>query len=342
MRLVAVDPVRPDGRVLQDAGRVLRRGGLVAFPTETVYGLGANALDPVAVEGIFRAKDRDRGDPLVVHIAAASQLGTVANRPLTDLERRLTAVFWPGPLTLVLPKQDAVPAIVTSGWPTVAVRMPSHPVARGLIRAAGVPVAAPSANLFRRPSATEAVHVLADLASRVDLVLDGGPAPLGLESTIVLCEGDREIRVLRPGAVTVEALAEAAGPGVAVVAGRSPGAAVPGQDVVHYQPRAVVQLVDPGGLDQAVEQAGRESGGPVAVLACREDLDALGLAEGVLVGDLGPAGDLAVAGQRLFATLRRLDEEGAAIIVARDFPEHGLGLALHDRLTRAAARLPSK
>lgn len=337
MRL-ALDARRPDPAILERAATLLRDGGLVAFPTETVYGLGANALDPTAVARVFRAKDRDRRDPLIVHVSDVADLSRVAARALGRLEQRLAAAFWPGPLTLVLPKAAAIPAVVTGGLSTVAVRVPAHPVAFRLVQAARVPVAAPSANRFRRPSATTAEHVLADLGGQVDLVLDAGPAPLGLESTIVQCVGEDAVRVLRPGMVTVEEVVRASGSGVSVLVGGAAGFVAPGQDIVHYQPRARLLLVPAAELAARLRELEAARVGPLAVMACGEDLAALDLAPAILVGDLGSVHDLEVAGRRLFATMRRLDAAGVAVIVARDFPLVGLGVTLHDRLVRAAAR----
>ena len=204
-QVLRIDPAHPDGALLARAAEVIRAGGLVAFPTETVYGLGANALDAVAVGRIYAAKGRDAGDPLIVHLPSAARLPDVARDlpPIVDL---LGARFWPGPLTLVVPRAPRVPLSVTAGLPTVAVRVPAHPVARGLLEASGVPLAAPSANTFTRTSATTAAHVQEDLGRRVDLILDGGPAPLGIESTVLQVQGDGTLRLLRPGAVTIEAL----------------------------------------------------------------------------------------------------------------------------------------
>jgi L-threonylcarbamoyladenylate synthase len=218
-RLVRVDPAVPDPAIIAEAAAIIKRGGLVAFPTETVYGLGANALDARAAEGIFAAKQRSRDDPLIVHLASPDELDAIVSE-VPPTARALAARFWPGPLTLVLPKRPIVPDVVTAGLPSVAVRVPSHAVARALLRAAGLPIAAPSANLFTRSSATTAQHVLEDLGDRVDLILDGGPTPFGIESTVVAA-GATEVRLLRPGAVTPEAIAEALATGREALVDRS-------------------------------------------------------------------------------------------------------------------------
>ena len=205
-RVLAVDPTKPDPAGLAEAAQVLVAGGLVAFPTETVYGLGALALDSAAVNRIFAAKERPSTDPVIVHLAGPQDLPRVARSVPPGLEA-LATTFWPGPLTLIVPRGPAVPDIVTAGGDTVAVRVPAHPVARALLLAATVPIAAPSANRFSRPSPTRAEHVLADLDGRVDLILDAGPTSVGVESTIVDLT-HRPARLLRPGGVPVEALRE--------------------------------------------------------------------------------------------------------------------------------------
>jgi L-threonylcarbamoyladenylate synthase len=353
--VVAIDPLHPDAAVLARAAAVLRAGGLVAFPTETVYGLGANALDDAAVRRVYAAKGRAAADPLIVHLASREGLAGVAVDP-PAVVGLLGERFWPGPLTLVLPKSPRIPDSATAGLPSVAVRVPRHPVAQGLLRAAGVPVAAPSANTFTRTSATTAAHVLEDLGERVDLILDGGPAPIGIESTVLAVAPDGALRLLRPGAVPVEAvdavLAAAGLPPVArraagEAAGPAPGAAAaaPGQMLKHYAPRARLLYVRGEGdgaraalLGAAGAALGR--GQRVGLLLYDEDAAlpaALGAAPGeVLSASLGPATDPAAVARRLFAAMRRLDALGVDVILARSLPEDGLGLAIDDRLTRAA------
>ncbi|GIW09462.1 MAG: threonylcarbamoyl-AMP synthase [Dehalococcoidia bacterium] len=338
-RRLLIDPNQPDPTLLAEAAAILRHGGLVAFPTETVYGLGANALDPAAVERIFRAKERARDDPLIVHLASADDLLLVAEPP-PPLAQHIAARFWPGPLTLVLPRRATVPPIVTAGRPTVGVRVPSHPVARGLLQAAHLPVAAPSANRFTRTSATRAEHVLDDLAGRVELILDAGPTPVGIESTVVAIEGD-QVRILRPGAIPPEAIAEAIAPfgGTLAFGSRHPSEA-PGQAPRHYAPRAALTVFRgpperavAAALAQAQQElaAGRRVG---ALLAAEDAPEAEQL--GIVVERLGAREDLASIAHALFAALRRLDQTGVEVIVAPTFGEEGLGLALLDRLTRAA------
>lgn len=339
----AIDSVDPDPALLAEAGRLIRAGRLVAFPTETVYGLGANALDAEAVARIFAAKRRALHDPLIVHLASSDLLPEIVAE-VPPAGRALAARFWPGPLTLVLPKRPVVPDIVTAGLPSVAVRVPSHPVALGLIRAAGVPVAAPSANLFTRTSATTAQHVVDDLGDRVDLILDGGPTPFGIESTVV-APSEREVRLLRPGAATPEAIAEALSelePPVPLALGPVGRAASPGLLAKHYSPRAALFLVTGAPdvaraeLRTAVERA-LASGSQVGLLLVDEDADAFAdLADRVQVVRLGSERDLQAVARRLFAAMRDLDAAGCDALFARSVGTSGFGLAILDRLTRAA------
>jgi L-threonylcarbamoyladenylate synthase len=337
-RLVQADP---QGIAL--AAEVLREGGLVAFPTETVYGLGANAFDAEAAAGIFIAKGRPADDPLIVHIARDRDFGRVARR-VPAAARALARAFWPGPLSMVLPKREAVPPIVTAGLETVAVRMPAHPVARALIEAAGVPVAAPSANLFSRPSPTRAEHVADDLGGRIDLIVDGGPTNYGVESTIVDMSGV-PYRLLRPGGLPSEAIESILGAPLAVpprtsVAGPQLS---PGLLDTHYAPRTPLVVVegDPGRarlvLRQEVERA-LEAGQRCGALLVEEDRDLV--PAGVLTLVLGSWSEPGVSAERLFDALRSLDRAHLDTLFARQLaePGRGLGRALADRLARAAGR----
>ncbi|MCC7365663.1 MAG: threonylcarbamoyl-AMP synthase [Dehalococcoidia bacterium] len=343
--VLAIDSAAPDPGVIARAAAVVRRGGLVAFPTETVYGLGANALDADAVGRIFAAKERAADDPLIVHLADAGQLATVA-REVPPLAVALAAAFWPGPLTLVLPKRAEVPAAVTAGLDSVAVRVPRHPVAHALIATAGVPVAAPSANRFTRTSATTAAHVLEDLGGRIDMVLDGGPAEAGIESTVVAVYADG-VSVLRPGAVPTEAIAEVvqrADPAATIRTGAREKVS-PGMMAKHYAPRARLTYVT-GPREAALARvralvaeelaAGRRA----ALLLSDEDLEALADLAPALTASLGPRGDHTTAARRLFAALRELDQRGAESVFAIA-PETmtGYARAIDDRLRRAAARV---
>ncbi|MGR6316386.1 L-threonylcarbamoyladenylate synthase [Micromonospora soli] len=313
----------PADRGIDEAASVLRAGGLVAFPTETVYGLGANALDAEAAARIFAAKARPSFDPLISHLADAADLPNLVGEvppAITALVER----FWPGPLTLIVDRPAVIPPIVTSGLDTMAVRVPDEPSARALIAAAGVPVAAPSANRFGQLSPTRAEHVVAGLGDAVDVVLDGGPTRCGIESTIVDARGERPV-VLRLGALPVEALVEAVGP-VDVRPGSSGQPMAPGTLAAHYAPRTPLRL---GSAESAPDDGARRG-----FLAFRERPAAAGWAA---VEVLSPEGDLTVAAARLFDALHRLDAVAVTEIVAEPVPEVGVGRAINDRLRRAAA-----
>lgn len=309
-----------------EAARVLRGGGLVAFPTETVYGLGADALNPRAVARVFEVKGRPEFDPLIVHVAEREQLSAVTDE-FPELGVRLSERFWPGPLTLVVPKTDAVPDLVTAGLPTVGVRIPDHPLALEMLRAAQRPVAAPSANLFGRTSPTTAAHVLEQLGERIDLVLDGGPCRVGVESTVLLLTESPPV-VLRFGGVPVEAIEQEIGP-VRVAAAEAADAvaqASPGRLTQHYAPACGMMLVD-------AWSAG-PSGPDVGVLAFSSPPPR---GEYGAIEVLSPSGDLREAAANLFAAMRRLDQAAVRLIVSDLAPERDLGRAINDRLRRAAA-----
>lgn len=308
------------------AAAILRGGGLVAFPTETVYGLGAVATDARAVARIFEAKERPHFDPLIIHLAAADWLERYVTAVPPEAQQ-LAERFWPGPLTLVLPKRECVPDIVTSGLPTVAVRMPAHPVARALIAETGLPLAAPSANRFGRLSPTTAQAVAEELGERVDLILDGGPTQIGIESTIVAF-GEAGPRLLRPGPITMEELCECLGREVIVA--NQPGATPesPGMLLRHYAPRTPLRILDLSVT--ALPPRDRR----VGLLAFRAAPATHNFA---VVETLSATGDLREAAANLFAALRRLDAAGVDLIVAEPVPETGLGRAIMDRLRKAAA-----
>lgn len=347
-RVLSVDPQRPDPSAIETAAAILKRGGLVAFPTETVYGLGAHALDPVAVQKIFDAKARPSTDPLIVHIAHIGQVGQCAVG-MPAGARKLALSFWAGPLTLILKKKPDVPDEVTAGLGSVALRVPSHRVARALMEMAGIPIAAPSANTFSRPSPTTAQHVLEDLDGRVDLVLDGGPTDIGLESTIVDFTVDPPV-LRRPGGLTLEQVQSLVPEVVAHAAQASvdePQAA-PGQLSRHYSPQAPLTLYD-GQPDRVVAQIAADArtavaqGNRVGILAAEDDLKALApllaapaSAGKVEVRPFGSRADLERAARELFAALRALDATGVSMILAAAPSSDGLGRAIRDRLMRAA------
>jgi L-threonylcarbamoyladenylate synthase len=322
-RVLTVDPADPDADAVATAAAALRRGALVAFPTETVYGLGAHALEPAAVRRVFAAKGRPSTDPLIVHVpsaAAARDLVSEWPEPASALADR----WWPGPLTLVLPRGGAIPSEVTGGGDTVAVRVPAHGVALALLRVAAVPVAAPSANRFGRISPTTATHVMEELEGRVDVVLDGGPTPLGVEST-VLAVGTRRARLLRPGGVTVEDLRRVLDElGVALevddraVDAEDAPAASPGRLVGHYAPGVPAVLAESAGLAARL----------VAELVAR----------GVDARPVSLPEDPSAAARVVYARLRDADTDAAdrTLLVVAAVDPAGLGRAVNDRLFRAA------
>ena len=319
------------------AVELLRTGGMVAFPTETVYGLGANALDAAAVEKIFRAKERPGWDPLIVHVEGDAMLERVAalSEDLRGPAKALMKAFWPGPLTILLPRTAEVPDAVTAGRALVGVRMPAHPVARELIRLAGLPIAAPSANLFGRPSPTTAAHVLADLDGRIDAVLDGGQTTVGVEST-VFDLGARAI--YRPGAVTAEMIAQVIGDEIQVTAAADvpcrPAAPEslpsPGMGMRHYAPQAQLVLVK--GQREMLEEIAKHAGVKVGVML-PDDWDK---GSSQIAFRWGPWRNAEVLARLLYFGLRFLDEHGVKVIVCPVPAMGGLGEALRDRLEKAA------
>lgn len=347
-RILTLRPQAPESDLIKQAAAEILRGGLVAFPTETVYGLGANALNEQAVARIFEAKGRPFHDPLIVHLASANDLARVAAE-IPAIARELADAFWPGPLTLILPKQQSVPDKVTAGLSAVAVRVPSHPVALALLRASGVPIAAPSANRFGYTSPTTAAHVMDDLADRIDLILDGGPATIGVESTVLDITRPPYI-ILRPGGVSREALEKLIGP----VAIRSAATSVssdaentaqpsPGLLSKHYTPRAELILCQ-GAAAETLEkltklaQIHTANGRKVGLLLANEDLQYFKDTP-CLQYPLGSSKELTQIARVLYTGMRMLDEKGADVILTRDFGEQGLGLAVHDRLLRAASQI---
>lgn len=326
---------------LRLAAERLALGELVAFPTETVYGLGAHALRPEALARIFEVKRRPFFDPLIVHVGRRSDLEGLCAR-IDGKAERLMDRFWPGPLTLVLPKSSSVPDLATSGLPTVAVRMPDHPVALGLLRAAGFPVAAPSANPFGRLSPTAAGHVSANFREGIALILDGGPCAVGVESTILSLEGETPV-ILRAGGLAREDIEAVIGP-VGISAGPAGAGAdperplAPGQLPSHYAPRTALKLLSGAAPASPADAPGAGWGGRrVGLLAFRSAPSGAAYAA---VEILSPTGDIREAAANLFAGLHRLDSLGLDLILAEPIPEKGLGLAIMDRLRKAAATVP--
>jgi L-threonylcarbamoyladenylate synthase len=346
--IIILDPAHPDPAIIERAAHLLRTGQLVVFPTETVYGLGADSLQPTAVKSIFAAKERPYSDPLIVHIAAETELEQITTF-VPSTARQLAQSFWPGPLTLILPASNRVPSLVTSGLATVAVRLPRHPIALALIRALHSPIAAPSANRFMHISPTTAQHALADLDGRVPLILDGGPCEVGVESTILDLSVDPPI-ILRPGGVSLEMLR------TVVPEVRPPAKPVsppptseqsdiaqkaPGQLQKHYAPTVPTILYK--GSDEHIHSAmlselqrRRARNQQVGLLLAEEDLAAFA-DSGARLYVLGSLNQPEHIASRLFAGLRTLEEAGVEVILCRGFDETGIGLAISDRLLKAAS-----
>jgi L-threonylcarbamoyladenylate synthase len=345
--VLVLDPVHPDPASIEHAATLLRGGEVVVFPTETVYGLGADALQTNAVERIFAAKGRPFSDPLIVHIAGEDALEQLTSS-VSAQARQLAQTFWPGPLTLILPRSSLVPKLVTAGLDTVAIRMPRHPVALALIRALGSPIAAPSANRFMHVSPTAAQHALADLDGRVPLILDAGPCEVGVESTVLDLSSEIPT-ILRPGGVSLEALRTVlpeiawtfdSPQGVSLHEADTKGQRSPGQLLTHYAPTVPLLLFDgtPEAMRAAILAEVRrriERGERVGVLVADEDITSF-LESGAVVQSLGDAAAPEQVAGALFGGLRALEEADVQIILSRSFEERGLGLAVRDRLLKAA------
>lgn len=324
---------------IEKAVALIRAGELVAFPTETVYGLGANGLDGAAVLRIFEAKGRPADNPLILHITSLEQVLPLIDGPLPEKARILADAFWPGPMTMVLPKSNLVPPAVTAGLDTVAIRMPSHPAARALIDKAGVPIAAPSANRSGRPSPTQAGHVLEDMDGRIAMVLDGGPCQVGLESTVVDMTGEVP-RILRPGGVTPEMIEKALGAVRVDESALRPlregeKARSPGMKYRHYAPKGRLTIVRGEAVDVAREIALRydeETARGVRCAILASSAERYGARN---VRALGDAPEDVAA--NLFAALREMDKAGVQRIFAEAVDSSGLGLAVMNRMGRAAA-----
>lgn len=337
--LHASDPVQ-DKEVIRQAAALLAEGQLVAFPTETVYGLGGNALNPAAVRAIFAAKGRPLDNPMIVHITSVEELPVVCGQ-VPPLARVLARRFWPGPLTLVLPSGSQIPPEVTAGLKTVAVRVPNHPIALALLREAAVPVAAPSANRSGRPSPTLAAHVRKDLDGRIAALLDGGPCRVGVESTVLDLTRE-EPRILRPGGISLEELREilpALLPPLEGVVPADESPASPGMKYRHYAPEGVLFLLQ--GEKDAVRQkicklakAHQSQGRKVGLLTASP----WDFPKGCLAINLSGRDDPSAAAARLFSALRQMDEEGVEVILTEGISEEGLGMAVMNRLRKAAGK----
>jgi L-threonylcarbamoyladenylate synthase len=329
--LVTISPEAPDAAVLAQAAELLRAGQLVAFPTETVYGLGGNALDAGAVARIYGAKGRPAYNPLIVHVADISAARRLVSR-WPDSATRLAERWWPGPLTLVLPKGHGIPDLVTAGLPTVALRVPAHPVAAALLREVGLPLAAPSANRSGEVSPTTAAHVVRSLGGRVPLILDAGPTPVGIESTVVDLSGNVPV-LLRPGIIGRDELAGVIGPVRLAHRPEHPESARPSPGMLerHYAPRArllLYETVNDAEVRRALERCRAEQGRPGALVRGREPA-------GVELFERLPSEPAGYA-RELYGALHRMDEAGAALILVERPPAESGWDAVRDRLERAA------
>ncbi|CAN5771332.1 L-threonylcarbamoyladenylate synthase [soil metagenome] len=330
MRIYSVDPFNPASEPVSRAAEILRAGGLVAFPTETVYGLGANALDRAAVGKIFEAKGRPSFNPLIVHVADEAA-ARVLTSEWPELATILADSFWPGPLTMVLRKAGIVPDLVTAGLPTVAVRVPAHPVARALLHAAEIPIAAPSANRFTELSPTTASHVASALGNRVDLILDGGPAMVGIESTVLDLTGERPV-LLRPGTLSSEEIETLTGPlqRPPRIDGQAARPA-PGMVERHYSPRAILKICSPEHIADLVRSAdsARSSEQKVGYVLISRELKPPGTVRWLV-------DDPDLYARDLYATLHELDDVGCDVILVEAVPAGPAWAGVNDRLRRAA------
>lgn len=336
-----VDPRNIDADVMEQAGKLIAEGELVAFPTETVYGLGGDALDPDASRKIYAAKGRPSDNPLIVHIAEFDDMKRVA-REVPEQAKKLADAFWPGPLTMIVWKSDAVPEATTGGMQTVAVRMPNHPVALELIRRSGCLIAAPSANTSGRPSPTEAGHVAEDLSGKIAMILDGGPVGIGIESTIIDLTEEKPM-ILRPGYITPEMLSEVLQEEVVIDPGiiaaddtRKPKA--PGMKYKHYAPKAEMIIVD-GTQDAVIDKINeltavkRAEGKTVAVIATDETKERY---DAQIILSMGRRSDEDAIAQHLYKILRECDELDVGEIYSECFQTPRIGQAIMNRLLKAA------
>ncbi len=330
-----------DRNVMEEASEILKKGGMVAFPTETVYGLGADALDEEASAKIYRAKGRPSDNPLIVHIADMNQIDRLVKK-IPDKAKKLMERFWPGPITVILEKSDLVPKGTTGGLDTVAIRMPSHPIALELIRTSGIPIAAPSANVSGRPSPTQSSHVEEDLGGKVDMIIDGGPVGIGIESTIVDCTSETPV-ILRPGYVTKEMLEETIGDvdtDRALTEPMSEGVVpkAPGMKYKHYAPKADLTMYR-GDVQSVIlkinemAKTDTDAGRKVGIIASDETLD--GYRQGTVIS-IGTRTDEDTIAHNLYRVLREFDSLGVDVIYGETFEDNRLGQAIMNRLLKAA------
>lgn len=340
-KLIQIDQTKELDPQLMEAAEVIRNGGLVGIPTETVYGLGANALDASASAKIYAAKGRPSDNPLIAHISCMEELPALVSE-IPEAGRKLAEKYWPGPLTMVFPKSEAVPYGTTGGLDTVAVRMPSHPIANRLIKLSGVPIAAPSANTSGRPSPTRAEHVMEDMDGKIEIILDGGEVGIGLESTIVDVSGAVPM-LLRPGAITIEMLRETLGqveidPAILGPMSADVKPKAPGMKYRHYAPKAEMTLVE-GEMDDVVRyinlEAGRaiKEGKKVGIICTEESRDCY---ENGILEVIGSRNHEETVAHNLFAVLRKFDDCQVDCIFSESFSRDRLGQAIMNRLCKAA------
>jgi L-threonylcarbamoyladenylate synthase len=315
--------LKPDRKAIKKAVDILKKGGVIAFPTETVYGLGANGLNPVAVAKIFEIKNRPFFDPVILHIAKKDDI-KILWKKIDERAEKLIEKFWPGPLSIVLPKTEIVPYIVTGGLETVAIRMPSHPVAIEIIKMAGFPIAAPSANLFGKLSPTEAIHVQNQIGEKIEIIIDGGKCPVGIESTVIDLTTEKSI-ILRPGGISKEDIEKVIGK-VEIIE-KSEKILSPGQLPFHYSPKTPLKILRDWNEIKGNEKAG--------LLAFKEPKYKEKFA---YVEILSEKGDLIEAASNFFSLLHKLDNLGLDVIYAEPVPEKGLGIAIMDRLKKAETK----
>lgn len=339
-KILKIDPIYPESDNIKEAAEIIIKGGVVAFPTETVYGLGANALDEKAIEKIFTAKGRPQDNPLIVHIGSISQLKELV-KSVPEQAHLLMEKFWPGPLTLIFNRTDIIPDRITGGLSTVAIRMPNHNIALELIKQSGLPIAAPSANTSGKPSPTNALHVIHDLSGKIDMIIDGGSTGVGLESTVLDISGDVPT-ILRPGGITIEDLLTVL-PRVEYdkaieVENSNIIPKSPGQKYKHYSPDAKMIIVQ-GSVDEIIRKTlellreYESQGLKVGIMATKQTHNAYKNGSILIVGDRNYPETVAA---NLFYTLRKFDEMKVDIIIAEAVEEKGIGKAIMNRMRKAA------
>lgn len=340
-KVVMLDENKIDECVIREAGEVIRSGGLVVFPTETVYGLGANALDPKAVKKIFEAKGRPQDNPLIVHIADIDEIKPLVLE-IPDVAQKFMEKFWPGPMTIILPKASIIPNITSASLPCVGIRMPSNNIARELIRESKVPIAAPSANISGRPSPTDVQRCIEDLSGKVDYIIGGEMCDIGLESTVIDCT-TQPTCVLRPGGITLEMLKEVdkdayIDPAIMQKPEKDLKPKAPGMKYRHYAPKAAVKIVQ-GDLKKTIEKINKivqnyiDENKVVGIMATDETMEYY--SKGTVIS-LGSRENMISVSQSLFETLRKFDDEKVDVIISEAFEEKGVGVAVMNRLKKSA------